>query len=94
MKRLDNAFQEFELAPSEEQQGQMLNLYQKARLQNLRADFAKQKIGLRYDPSDPSYGLLVAELDGKILLLSQLLDDAEAAEVAIVTSNQPNRPTE
>lgn len=82
-----NAFTEYSLTDPEENQGRVLNLYQKMVLQNLRADFAKQKLALKYDPQNPmDFGLLVAELDGKVLLLSQILDDSDTAELTLSSS--------
>ena len=83
---LENPFSEYLLDDTEMLQGVLLNPYQRMRLQNILADFAKQKLALKYDPTDPTYGLLCAELDGKILLLQQLLDDATSAATPAISN--------
>lgn len=77
----DNPFQSWVLTPEEELLGTILTLNQKQVIQNRIAQYAQEKIRLKYNPSEPLKFLQEdAELQGQILVLQNLIDMSSEAE--------------
>ena len=75
MKPIPHPFNQFELEPEEELQGQLLNTNQEAVLQNLLARNSTDKLALAFDPQNPlGFAQQEAYLRGQIDLLRYLLD--------------------
>lgn len=83
---LPNAFTEYRLTEQEAVQGAILNSYQKLVLQNQLADFARQRLNLKYTPEAHLHWIQQeAELTGKCLFIQQILEASDLAEAALVS---------
>jgi len=72
----------FQLSQRDEKIGQQLTPLNKQVLHNLRTGYAEEKLALKFTPNDVlSFAQQEAELQGKILLLSYILECAEIAEM-------------
>ncbi len=85
-----NEFTEYELTEQEELASRIFTVTQVQGLMNLRAAYARDKITLKFNPSNfNEYIQQEAELQGKILLLTVLIENSkEATEVVMSTLPQ------
>lgn len=75
-----NTFSSYELTEEEELLGSILNIHQKYVLQNLRCNYAEQKLQLKFDPLNPQEFIQIeAELQGQLKLLEFLLVQSDEA---------------
>ncbi len=81
MRLIPNLFTKYELSPEETISGSILTTLNRACIQNLIADYAADKVSLKFDSTAPQiFVQQEAELQGKILILQHLLDLSDAAE--------------
>lgn len=81
----------YELSEHEEKEGSILTSLQKMVLQNIRADFAEEKIRLKFNSADPfNFAQQEAELQGKIGVIDYLLEISAIASAPQSTHNQEN----
>lgn len=74
----DTEFTEYDLNPSQVEQGSILSYQQKMVIQNLRAQVAQQMLGIRFDPKDPTEaGLEHASLSGMLSAFSTIIENSE-----------------
>lgn len=74
-------FVKFPLSDKDVMLGQQLTTLNRQVIHNLRTDLAEEKLALKFTPNDVlSFAQQEAELQGKILILSYILDCADAAQ--------------
>lgn len=74
-------FVKFPVSDKEQILGQLLTNLNKQVLHNMRTEYAEEKLALKFTPNDVmTFAQQEAELQGKILILSYILDCAELAE--------------
>lgn len=81
------------LVPAFELEGQRLNEYQLAVLQNRRARIAEEIVHLTYtfgSESGENYGLNLVYLQGQLLAIQQTIDDSQAAIEVIKQLENPD----
>lgn len=90
--QLNNKFTSFDLTPEEFKAGTILSLPQIQVLQNSLSEVALQKVELVYDPLNPvDFAQQVAYLQGKIDVLSLLIENSKAMELSLLEEAQFNR---
>lgn len=82
----NSEFTEFELSDPETLAGQIYSVPQLQVLQNLRADFVREKLNLKFTPHDiQSYLQQEAEITGKIGTITYLIETSAFATTAVMT---------
>ena len=79
-KLIPNSFTSYYLTPQEQLQGSIFNTIQLQVLHNHLADYAEQKMALKYDPEHPLLFLQdEADLAGKIEIINYLIEASQAS---------------
>lgn len=97
MKTISSTFTRYELTPTEQSSGRILNDSQLGVIHNLRTDIAEQKLNLAMDPEKVSSFIQEeAFLKGQLDILTHLIDDSgtainEARLQASINSNSNSK---